>query len=433
MKNNDFFWVLFVSRRFANIDRNGRSAVTTHLASLGICIGVMALVVVISVMNGFQMSFIDAIMEVSSYHVRVSESSAEKQAQFENFCQENPMVQACVPFYEAQSLMVGNKSKESAALVRALPENVLQLDSGFRSQIEVVRGEFDLSSKNGNDSIVLGSTLADMLRVKVGYKVNLLALSGGNDVALLSDRRVFTVRGIIHTGYAEINSSYAFISLEAGQKYFGSSLKKQYGIKLRENSMDGRFLAKLKASFPEISGESWKSFNRSFFGALRVEKNMLMLFVFLIFVVVCINIFNGMRRIVFERRNEISILSALGGKNRMIQAIFIFRGFLTGIYGAVPGLILGLFLSVNIGWIFRSFSSLSFGISYFFAMLFNPSSAAYLHENPMFRIYAKLPARIVLHEILIITMFGICSSLVASWLASRGILKLKAQEVLRDE
>nr|MCR4626674.1 ABC transporter permease [Treponema sp.] len=72
MKKNKFSWILFVSRRFANIDRSGRSAITSHLASLGICFGVMTLIIVISVMNGFQMSFIDAIMEVSSYHVRAA-------------------------------------------------------------------------------------------------------------------------------------------------------------------------------------------------------------------------------------------------------------------------------------------------------------------------------------------------------------------------
>ena len=78
-------WIFFVSRRFSRVDRKGKSAVTTFLASLGICFGVMTLVTVISVMDGFQMSFIDSIMEVSSYHVRVSSFSDEK-AEFEEFC-----------------------------------------------------------------------------------------------------------------------------------------------------------------------------------------------------------------------------------------------------------------------------------------------------------------------------------------------------------
>lgn len=432
MKSCNFSWILFVSRRFANIDRNGRSAITSHLASLGICFGVMTLIIIISVMNGFQLSFIDAIMEVSSYHVRVS-SVADEKNKFQEFCEQNDSVKTFFPFLEAQSLMVSSTGKESAALIRALPENIFSIDSGLVSQLKNVRGQINLESTDEKDSIILGSSLASSLGVKIGSTVNLLALSGGTDVELISNNRIFTVRGIFHTGYAEINSSYAFISYDSGKKYFGESSKEMYGIKLKDSSLSQRFIENLKKTFPGIECESWKNYNRSFFGALRVEKNMLMLFVFLIFVVVCINIFNGMRRIVYERRNEISVLSALGGKNLQIQMIFILRGLLTGIYGAIPGLVLGLFVSIHISWIFRFLSVINYWISYFFVMLTSPENIVYVHENPMFLVYSSLPARILVNEVLLITFFGIFSSLAASFFASRGILKLKVAEVLRDE
>ena len=433
MKKNKFSWILFVSRRFANIDRSGRSAITSHLASLGICFGVMTLIIVISVMNGFQMSFIDAIMEVSSYHVRAASVPESKIEDFVEFCKKSDSVKSVVPFMEAQSLVVSKSAKESAALIRAVPKDVFSSDKKYKKQLSLVRGSFNLESRDGKDFVILGSSLAGQLGVKPGETINLLALSGGNDVDLLSDDRLFTVAGIFHTGYAEINSGYAFINYEAGQKYFGSSVKKMYGIKLKDSSLSERFIQNIKNHFPDIECESWKSYNRSFFGALRVEKNMLMLFVFLIFIVVCINIFNGMRRIVYERRSEISILSAIGGKKSLIQAIFILRGLLTGIYGAVPGLILGLFVSIRISWIFRFLSNVCYWLSYFFVMLVSPENIAYVHENPMFLVYSRLPARIVLHEVLLITLFGIFSSLAASFFASRGILKIKAAEVLHDE
>jgi len=79
------------------------------------------------------------------------------------------------------------------------------------------------------------------------------------------------------------------------------------------------------------------------------------------------------------------------------------------------------------------FSSVSYWCSCFFVMLFSPQNIAYVHENPMFKVYAKLPARIVMTEVILITFFGIFSSLAASFMASRGILKLKASEVLHDE
>ncbi len=433
MQKNKLAWIFFVARRFANVDKSGRSSMTTRLASLGICFGVMTLIVVISVMNGFQMSFIDAIMEVSSYHVRVSNVPVEKTADFLEFCKNDERITSCTPFWEAQSLISGNDSKEAAALVRAVPENIFEIDAGFKREMNIVRGGFDLTSSGGKYSIILGASLASQLGVRLGDTVNLFALSGGSDVELLSDKRIFTVTGIFHTGYADINSGYAFISLAAGKKYFGENERLLYGIKLSDSSRSGRVIQSLQTAFPESSEEGWESYNRSFFGALRVEKNMLMLLVFLIFVVVCINIFNGMRRIVYERRTEISILSALGGKNSMIQSIFIFRGFLTGLYGAVPGLILGLLIAVNMGSIFSALSAVIYNVQYFFTLLCMPDAAQYIHENPMYLLYAKLPARIVMHEVLVITVFGIVSSLAASWLASSSILQLKAAEVLHDE
>ncbi len=429
-------WVLYISRRFSKVDRTGRSRVTTFLASLGICFGVMTLITVISVMNGFQRSFIDSIMEISSYHVRVKttagkdSASEESLASFQSYCSSHEDILCATSFYEAQALMVGERQKQAASLIRAVSPDILFEDAGFRKEMNVYAGSFDLSQPA---SIVLGSELARRLGVRVGKTVNLFALSGGNDVDLLSEERLFTVTGVFHCGYAEINASYAFISLDDGKKYFGSSSPLYYGLKLTNSALDSPVIKKLTRSFPDFQVQSWKDYNRSFFGALRVEKNMLMLLVFLIFVVVGINIFNGMRRLVYERREEISVLSAFGARPKYIQWIFIMQGFLTGLSGAVPGLALGLLLSVRMETIFTFMSKLVYYAQYFFAMLFNPEYAQLITENPMYLLYAHIPPRIFPGEVLAITIFGIFSSLIASWIASRGVLKLTVAEVLRDE
>lgn len=420
-------WVLFVSRRFSRVDRKGRSAVTSFLASLGICFGVMTLITVISVMNGFQLSFIDAIMEISSYHIRVEQVEPET---FESFCAADNDIIAATPFYEAQSLLVGENEKQTAALIRAVSENQLALDEGFRKQLRMIRGSFNLKEEN---AIVIGSGLANRLGIYVGTTVNLFALSGGNDVDLISSDRIFKVTGIFHTGYADINASYAFISLKSAETYFGDGAVLHYGVKLRDTADDSRAISRMQGTFPEIKAESWKSYNRSFFGALRVEKNMLMLLVFLIFIVVGINIFNGMRRMVYERREEISVLSAFGGKNPLIQSIFVMQGFLVGALGAIPGLALGLLLSVQMPEVFTLMSKLVYYVQYVGYMLVGSENALYLRENPMYMIYGNIPPRIIPGEVLVITIFGIFSSLLASWVASRGVLKMTVAEVLRDE
>lgn len=426
-------WTGMVANRFARVDRNGRSAVTSFLATAGICFGVMALIVVVSVMNGFQMSFKDAIMEVTSYHIRVTKIDQADEDKFLEICSNNSEIISVTPFREAQGLIAGMNGSQSASIIRSVPEDICETDLGFAREISVVAGKFDLSEKR---SIVLGASLASSLSVRVGGSVNLLALSGGSDVALLSQDREYTVTGIFRSGYSDINSTYAFINADDGNGEFGSSVDTVYGIKIfHENSdrMIRSVSAKIISQLPDARIESWQSYNRSFFGVLRIEKNILLLFVFLIFVVVAINIYNGMNRLVFERRAEISIFSAIGAPAKEIESLFIVRGFLTGAIGSAAGLVLGLFLSVNSGSVFKFASWIMYSVEYFFMMIINPSYAVFIRENPMYHVYASIPARAVPFEIFLITLFGFFAPLIASFLASRKILSMKISEVLHYE
>lgn len=433
MKNSNFLknlkWIFYVSRRFSKVDKKGRSRITSMLASLGICFGVMTLIIVISVMNGFQLSFIDPIVEISSYHIR-AEIPQEKMFEFSQWCENEKSIVCATPFYEAQSLMVGRNGRQSAAMIRAVPKNMEELDKGFMAELDLWNDQFLIKETN---QILLGADLARTLGVNVGGSVNLFALSGGNDVDLISNDREFLVTGVFRTGYAGINQAFAFVNLEAGEKNFGEKAVLNYGIKITDSQKDEFTLNKIKTAFPDIKVQGWRDYNRSFFGALRVEKNVLMLMVFLIFVVVAINIFNGMRRMVNERREEISILSALGGTSRSIQSIFIMQGFLTGLKGAIPGLVFGLLISVKMPQVFQFLSNLVYYLNYFAAKIINPAMADNIRFNSTFLIYSRIPPRIIFSEILVITIFGIFSALFASWWASRGVLKMTVAEVLRDE
>jgi lipoprotein-releasing system permease protein len=316
-------------------------------------------------------------MEISSSHIRFQGNDLDPEKILETLKADVSVV-AVTPFYEAQTLMTGKGGigQQQAALIRAVPPNITALDAGFAREAQIRRGAFDLKTPN---SIVLGTTLASWLGVTTGDTVNLLALSGGADVDLISANREFTVTGIFRSGYPDINSAYAFISLEDGQRYFGESAKEMYGIKIKNENRAYQVISRLTEKLPGGEWESWQSYNRAFFGALRVEKNMLMMFVFIIFVVVGVNIYNGMRRMVYERRSEIAVFSALGGKTGDIQTIFIVRGFLTGFAGAIPGLMLGLLLCVRLDSVFMLVSA----VAYFFSQ-----------GNPMYQVYASIPARI---------------------------------------
>ena len=424
-------WIFFVSRRFAKVDRSGRSAVTGFLASLSICFGVMTLIVTVSVMNDFQMGFIDSIMEISSAHIRVTAEGDFDQDAFTDECYApNLGIVAVEPMYEAQSLLATPSGRQAASLIRAVSPDIIYSDAGFARELRMVSGEFDLSRPG---YIVLGSQLAHQLGARIGSTVNMLALSGGSDVDLISDNRVFVVSGIFSCGYAEINNSFSFISLEAGELFFGQDATRVFALKLEDFENDMQVIHQLERTFPGLKTESWRSYNRSFFGALKVEKNLLMMLVLLIFVVVGVNIFNGMRRMVFERRSEIAVLSALGARQKDVQLIFILRGLLTGLGGAIPGLMSGLLLCVQMDVVFELISKLSYWFQYLVTMATNPAMAIYIRENPMYQVYASIPARILPTEITLITIFGVFSALAASWIASRKVLSMTLSEVLHYE
>ena len=288
-------WIYYAAKRFSLVDKKGAGAFTSRLSALGICFGVMTLIVVISVMNGFQGEFIDAIMEVSSFHARVQSDGQNKD--IIRFLESGQRVVLAQEFFETESLAVSAGGKQSALLVRGVDADIMARDKGFERELKIVRGKFDLNSfargKDGQDlcPIVLGSALARALGTKVGGEVSLYAVSSNRPLMdVFSAPKTFVVRGIFTTGYADINSSYAFVEKSAAKDFFDQS-PLIVGVKLKNPDSDALVQKELAKFFPNADFQSWRDYNRSFFGALKVEKNMLMLLVVLIFLVVAINIF----------------------------------------------------------------------------------------------------------------------------------------------
>ena len=192
-------------------------------------------------------------------------------------------------------------------------------------------------------------------------------------------------------------------------------------------------IAKLKTIFPDADIQSWRAYNRTFFGALRIEKNILLLLVALIFVVVAINIYNGMRRLVFERRSETVILSALGAFDSEVKAVFVMRGFFMGSFGAFFGVVLGLLISYNTDVVFLAAAKILYLFQYIGTMLTNSENLQFLQENSSYSVYAAIPARVFPLEVVEIAFFGMFSPIFASFAASKNVLKSTVSEVLHYE
>jgi lipoprotein-releasing system permease protein len=423
------------------------------LAILGIATGVLALIVILAVMNGLQLGFIESILEISSYHIRVESFLPEKTAALLDRIRTVPGVSAAVPFREFQGLVRGNREGQQAAVIRGLPPDAPALDPAMGAKLEFESGSFNI----GDDrSILLGSELARRLTVRLGDEVTLFSISGlftggdagpSGDAAPAEDEAgaltdTFTVTGIFRTGFYEYDLSWGFINIEKAGLISGAD--PVLGLKLKNRWQDGHVMELARNSLRGIPGgealklTSWRDYNRAFFGALRTEKLFMFLLVGLIFIVVGLNIFQAQRRAVLERREEIGLMRAVGAAGTAVRLVFVWDGAIIGFTGAAAGLGLGLLIASHISVFFTLLERLVnffIGIINFLSGLFGGGGAAeeFAIFSPAVFYIKEIPSRVIPHEVFLIFMFGFFSALLAAWFASGKAARTEPAEVLRYE
>jgi lipoprotein-releasing system permease protein len=436
-----FRWIGFVAGRY--VSRGRRNSPSPLLSILGIGTGVLALIVILAVMNGFQQGFIESILEISSYHLRVENFPPENRDALRERFLALPEINAAVPFREFQGLIQGRREGQQAAVIRGLPPEALEMDAALGEKIEIEAGSFDIG---GDRSILLGVELARRLSVRLGDTITLFSVAGlfsgaaaagpAEEDALAA---VFTVTGIFRTGYYEYDLSWAFINLESAGTIAGTDIV--FGLKLKDRWQDRRALALVSEIFrgepepPRIS--SWRDYNRAFFGALRTEKIFMLLLVGLIFIVVGLNIFQAQRRAVLERREEIGLMRAVGASGTAVRLIFVWDGAIIGFTGAASGLCLGLLLAFHIPAFFTFLEGLVnffIAIANFFLDIFGAAEAgSFAFFSPAVFYIKEIPSRVFPHEVFLICMFGFLAALLAAWFASGKAARTEPAEVLRDE
>jgi len=425
-------WILFVASRYIF---KGRSY-SPVLAVLGIAVGVLALIVIIAVMNGFQLGFIESILEISSYHLRVDSFPLDKTSELQDIIISIPGIRSVVPFKEFQALARGRRTGQQAVLVRGLHEDTLVIDKLMESRLDFQDGSFDISD-HGN--ILLGSELARRLSLAMGDNVTLFSLTGILSAEDEGGLESFKVSGIFRTGYYEYDCSWAFINIDK-VSFLDNESEIQLGIKINNRFNDRHLLEQVKNRLSNYDGlkiTSWRDYNRSFFGALRTEKLFMFILVGLIFIVVGLNIFQAQRRSVLQRREEIGLLRAVGGSKKAVQFVFVIDGGVIGFSGACIGLFLGLAIASNIPKFFSVIENIVNSVIGFINMIINYfgmgiSENFYVFSPAIFYI-KEIPSRVLPHEVIIIFMFGFLSALAAAWFASRKVTKIQPAEVLRYE
>lgn len=430
-------WTSFLGSRYMQTAGNSRGHASVRLSILGITAGVMTLIAVLSVMNGFQSSTIQNILEVSSYHLRAeSEGGTPFSEESLREARELPNVTAAVPFTDVQALARGFFQRPATVLLRAVPANLRELDPGLAEQLEIVDGSFDLRRERG---IVIGGELARSLGAGVGDAVSLVHLPDTAAEARRPEETQMIVTGIFRTGYLDFDRSWAFVSLVEAAQEFGEEAT-TLGVKLRNRYQDQagsqairNILGQTHSGRVEVI--SWRTFNRGIFGALRVEKSMMLLLVGLIFLVVAVNIFHTLNRSVAERQEEIALLRAVGATPREVTSVFLGQGIRIGFSGATAGLLLGLFVSVNINEVFEAAElliNLLLGILTRLSRGFGATPGVEIFSPRDFYL-AEVPVQIHFSEALLVYLFAVLSATVAGYAASRRVSAVSPATILREE
>ena len=328
--------------------RNHFISFISLISMLGIGLGVAALIVVLSVMNGFQTELRSRILGVVS-HIQISGANGEMGGWERVAAQagRQPGVLAAAPFVQAQGMLSHGQAVRGAMVRGILPdyeENV----AAFRGHMK--EGQFD-SLQPDSFNVVLGSDLARLLGVLVGDKVTLIAPQGVVTPAGVVPRmKTFTVSGIFEVGMFEYDSGLALIRMEDAQRLYRME-DRVSGVRLKiDDLFKAPQMARRLALILDVPAyiSDWTRSHANFFRAVQIEKNMMFIILSLIVAVAAFNIVSTLVMAVTDKQADIAILRTLGASPRSIMAVFMVQGALIGVVGLALGVLGGVLLAHNI-------------------------------------------------------------------------------------
>jgi lipoprotein-releasing system permease protein len=430
-------WTLFVARRYFASSRRSRGLASSLLSVLQMALGTATLIVVIGVMNGFQSGFIRSIMEIGSYHVRIESPPSSREALSEAIASD-PLVSSVTPFADLQVIAKGRFGSVQAINLRLVDDDALKRDRGLREALGLDPGQSALAGEN---SILIGAELARSLELRSGDELEVLTARMDEDSGVVPERSTLHVASVFRTAnkaYYEYDRTWAFASLGTGRGLGLSETDIRLGVKLRDSSKDGKFIS-LARKLPlaaDAGISSWRDYNRAFFGALKMEKTVMMLMIGLVFLIVAVNTFHSMRRSVHERHEELGLIRAIGGSPAEMRAIFLVEGFIIGLVGSFSGLCIGLGLAYNVNGIFAAAAgavNVAIELARLVASPFSPSGQSFSLFSPAYFYIDSIPVAVYFPEALTAFASGLAAALGSAYFASRRLSESRPQEIIRYE
>jgi len=386
--------------------RNGFISFISLVSVLGISLGVAALIIVLSVMNGFQKEVRDRMLSVIA-HVEIFDAARGALPDWQATAaaaRANPEVRGAAPFIAAQAL-IGRGDDLRGAVVRGIdPVAEASVTDLARTQQALLA-----PLKAGEWNIVLGIELARLLGARVGDKVAIVAPGGQVTPAGVTPRiKQFTLVGVFEAGHYEYDSALALIHIGDAARFF--QVEGPTGVQLRLNDVQAarRVGGELQQSMGlAVDVRDWTRTNRNWFDAVQIEKRLMFIILTLIVAVAAFNLVSTLVMTVTDKRADIAILRTLGASPRSIMGIFIVQGATAGIIGTCVGVALGLLVAFNVDVIVPAIERL-------LGVAFLPGSIY---------VISRMPSEPLASDIVPIAVISLVLSLLAtlypSWRASR--------------
>lgn len=408
----------FVAFRYLRSRRQeGFISVTAWFSFLGIALGVAALIIVMSVMNGFRYELLNRIIGMNGHVAIYSQSgSLPDYDALTAKIKEQPGIVGANPIVEGQAMAIAH-GHTTGVLIHGMTAS--DLESRKTISDNLVRGQFRFFDRP--NSAIIGKRLAEKLGLILGDKITLVSPEGNATAfGTMPRTRTFEVSGIFDAGMIQYDSSFVFIPLEAAQKFYqlGDGVT---GIEVftenPEKVADYKEVLRPLTKGKHVRIFDWQEANKEFFSTINVERNVMFIILTLIIIVASFNVISTLIMLVKDKGRDIAILRTMGATQGMMMRIFFIAGSTIGTVGALIGATAGLLFSWNIDAIKRGLEALS-GAELFRAEVY---------------FLSKLPARVDPMEVFLVLFIALLLTFLASlypaWRASR----LDPVEALRYE
>ena len=407
---------LYIAYKFLKSKKSSRfTSIISKSSIIGISLGIAAIIVVMSIMNGFHNEMRNKILSMVSHVIITEENYTLKNwDKLKNKIDQNNLVYSSAPYVEGQAMISFGNNVHGIQVKGIIPDyekNVTSLENN------IIDGQLN---KIGNRpyQISIGIDLAKKMSLQIGDKITLvIPRANSTMIGIVPRIKRFEVSSIFNFGMQQYDKNLVFIDIKEAQLLYGKGADVT-GLRLKLNDL---FLAPsmseiIKFNYtPNYIVIDWTMMNKNFFNALQMEKTMLLLLMLLIVLVATFNIISSLFMVVSEKKSDIAILKTIGMNSRNIMKIFILQGTFLGTAGIILGLILGLLISFNLDYIVKL-------IEYFLGRS--------ILDSDIYMI-SSVPAKVELLDLFYVSIASFLLSVLATLYPSINAAKTKPAEALR--